>query len=159
LHAQGGLFGWRRGDSDSPAHCAEGTDQATRCGRRGGRVIVFGKAATRGLPRSTCDGLAEPPSRQAAKEWIADPEPHIRTEPASNPGVWPLGSAVQRSGVTQRSGCSQRFARKTGLAQTHSRSLRFCGSIFLASPPASDDDPRADCLSAGAVVSGAFNGK
>jgi len=35
----------------------------------------------------------------------------------------------------------------------------FCGSTFLASPPASDDDPGADCPLAAAAVSKVFNRK
>ena len=45
------------------------------CRDRSIRVTAFGKAAARGLPRSM---PGEPPTRQAAKQWIADPVPQTR---------------------------------------------------------------------------------
>ena len=83
------------------------------------RVIAFGKPAAGGLPMSMCEGPAEPPRRQAAKQCIADPEPHTRREPTSNPGAWHLGRALQRFRVTQHPGRCRRIARKAGSAQTH----------------------------------------
>jgi hypothetical protein len=64
-------------------------------------VIAFGKAAACGLPRAMCEAPVEPPRRQAAKEWIANPVPQTRLQPPGNLGVfasWRLAVvAVSRS--------------------------------------------------------------
>ena len=51
------------------------------------RVIAYDKVAARGPPESMREGSVEPPSRQDAKESIADPVPHAVLEATNSLGV------------------------------------------------------------------------
>src|SRR5271166_6334288 len=126
-----------------------------------GRVIAFGKPAARGLPRSMCEGPAEPPRHQqgrpnkVSKQWIADLVPHGRPEPTSNPGVL-AGLYNPPRSRSAWPGCSRRFARKAGSARTHLRALRFLRFDLPCFATGIDDDPGTDRRSAGAAVSKDF---